>query len=312
MSWLEPSLTAGRPRRSSVRAVCLALSASAVFGISPASGDIYKYQNDRGTVRFTDKPMGDPWKLVWSRSTRATPDYLTSLDQAQKSQDVGAKQEKNTNPSARQKPKKNKPKPISEELQWKCFELEGKAKARCLGGEEPVLSPLTPKSDFRGFCWGSSIDEVKEREKGDLLAESGDALFYRVTIGGLTMSALFSFFEGRLTSGSYHSEEAHTNETDFIGDYNKIESLLRSKYGKPTSDEIVWKNDLFKDKRQDWGRAVAVGHLVIFATWELERTKIITTLRGDNHRIIHGVLYEEKASAKQREKDREKHSLDEL
>lgn len=56
-------------------ALTLGLLAAAV----PAHGDIYKYTDARGRVYFTDKPMsGSQLKLEWMRSTRATPDYLTT------------------------------------------------------------------------------------------------------------------------------------------------------------------------------------------------------------------------------------------
>jgi soluble lytic murein transglycosylase-like protein len=54
---------------------CAALTAAAF----PADADIFKYTDARGHVYFTDKPMSGPqYKLEWSRSTRATPDYLMS------------------------------------------------------------------------------------------------------------------------------------------------------------------------------------------------------------------------------------------
>lgn len=60
---------------------------------------------------------------------------------------------------------------------------------------------------------------------------------------------------------------------------------MTKKYGKPDLDKIVWKNDLFKDNKQDWGTAISVGHLVYGAEWNTPTTQIIMMLHGDNYKI---------------------------
>lgn len=61
--------------KAAIFLTCVTLMAVANTG----TADIYKYTDARGRVYFTDKPMsGSQIKLEWMRSTRATPDYLTS------------------------------------------------------------------------------------------------------------------------------------------------------------------------------------------------------------------------------------------
>ncbi len=67
------------PPMKTLTALTLGLLAAAAF---TARADIYKYTDAKGRVYFTDKPMwGSQYKLEWSRSTHATPDYLTTTPQ---------------------------------------------------------------------------------------------------------------------------------------------------------------------------------------------------------------------------------------
>ena len=61
---------------------------------------------------------------------------------------------------------------------------------------------------------------------------------------------------------------------------------LTKKYGKPKMDfPGVWKNDLYKDDKSEWGFAVSLGHLAYGASWETSTTKIEIMLSGDNYKI---------------------------
>jgi hypothetical protein len=47
----------------------------------------------------------------------------------------------------------------------------------------------------------------------------------------------------------------------------------------------VWKDDLYKDDKSEWGFAVSLGHLAYGASWETSATKIEIMLLGDNYEI---------------------------
>lgn len=59
----------------------------------------------------------------------------------------------------------------------------------------------------------------------------------------------------------------------------------------PNEDDKFWYDDLYKDDRQDWGRAIAVGHLAYQSIWENKKTKILLILRGDNYDISLSISY---------------------
>ena len=141
--------------------------------------------------------------------------------------------------------------------------------------------------DFRNVVWGMTQAEVIRAETAATLDEQGDDyLWYKdVTIDGKKCALLYLFKSGRLNGAGYFFVHKHTNLNDFIDDFQSIKSLLTKKYGAPASDDVIWKNDLFKDDYQNWGSAIAMGHLVYRAAWETERTLLILSLSGDNYEI---------------------------
>jgi hypothetical protein len=84
--------------------------------------------------------------------------------------------------------------------------------------------------------------------------------------------------------------EEHTNKNDFLADRKKLEDLLSEKYGAVAS-KTYWKNDLYKDKPQDYGMAVSVGHMSMYSTWKTGGEEITLALRGDNFKIVLNIEY---------------------
>ena len=86
--------------------------------------------------------------------------------------------------------------------------------------------------------------------------------------------------------------EKHTNKNLYINDYESLKEILTKKYGKPEIDKVIWKNDLFKSAKQDWGTAISIGHLEYFSSWETPTTYINLGLNGDNYKISLTLGYE--------------------
>ena len=111
---------------------------------------------------------------------------------------------------------------------------------------------------------------------------------------------------------------SHSNENDYILDFNKLKEILTKKYGKPIEDERLWKNDLYRDDPQYWGFAISLGHLIYLATWETPATDTTDTtiitllLNGENFEIMFCIEYLSKNLHKLEEKAIEKKSLEEL
>jgi hypothetical protein len=175
-----------------------------------------------------------------------------------------------------------------------------------------LSSGAATADDFRGHSWGETIASVKAAEKAPLTAQNGDTLMYKDTLAGLHVAILYTFSNGRLVEASYMSQEVHTNKNDFIKDYKNLKELLTKKYGTPVKDDNLWRNELYKSDPAEWGMAVSVGHLIYKASWETDRTTIMTGLRGDNFQITHGVIYQEKASQARKKEEDDKATMDRL
>ena len=54
----------------------------------------------------------------------------------------------------------------------------------------------------------------------------------------------------------------------------------------------MWKNDLYKDDKSDWGLAAACGHATFWRIWTADDgSEIIIGLTGDNFKTNTFVLY---------------------
>ena len=166
--------------------------------------------------------------------------------------------------------------------------------------------------DFRKTTWGMGKIQVKKTEKGKIVKEDEDLLAYQGTVGGFDCLILYIFAEGKLVRAKYVFTETHSNQNDYISDFNTLKEILTKKYGKPDDDSHIWKNDLYKDDYQEWGLAISIGHLVYQAIWEISETKIFLTLSGENYKIWLEIEYQSKKLKKLEQKAKEKKSLGEF
>lgn len=162
-------------------------------------------------------------------------------------------------------------------------------------GAEEKASPKSKQEaaapSFRNARWGMSQKDVRRLEKGKPEVAEEGMLVWGDEVGGLDVAVAYIFSDGKLVRGRYHSVTTHTNHNAYIVDYETLKKLLTSKYGEPTSDEVVWSNDLYRNDSQRYGMAVAAGHLSAFTTWETPETKISVAISGDNFEVRVGVDY---------------------
>ncbi len=138
---------------------------------------------------------------------------------------------------------------------------------------------------FRKTNWGMSRDSVRNAEEQKPYKEDDSDLLYVTTVADRKMLVGYFFSSSGLAQARYALLEEHSNKNDYISDYESLKEKLSEKYGRPESDETNWKNDLFKDKPDDYGTAVSVGHLGFRDTWQSKTTEITLKLYGDNYEI---------------------------
>lgn len=147
---------------------------------------------------------------------------------------------------------------------------------------------ITPQeiNNFRKTNWGMTLQQIKKIEKTKLLKEEKESLIYKDEILGFPVGVAFLFDKfNKLYLGKYVFFQKHSNKTDFIYDFIKIEKTLEKKYKIPNYNKKIWKNDLYEDEHKNWGTAVSIGHLVLEAKWILINTEILLQLSGDNFDI---------------------------
>jgi hypothetical protein len=150
------------------------------------------------------------------------------------------------------------------------------------------------KYDFRKTNWGMSKEQVKatEDKKPDL--EDDTLIAYKVKIDAKDFVCVYNFLEDKLYHSGYCFVGEHINENLYIDDYEELKETLTKKYGKPKTEKVIWKNDLYKNDKSEWGFAISLGDLVYVAQWETSTTIIGLYLSGDNYEIGLNLFYDSK------------------
>lgn len=156
-----------------------------------------------------------------------------------------------------------------------------------------ITSSTAMSQDFRKATWGMSPSEVKSSESDELIQESDEILVYETTLAGFEAYAGYIFADGKLVRAKYILTEEHTNENDYIDDYNRLNGLLKKKYGEAIADENIWVNDdsVFKDDLTYWGSCIRRGELMLYSTYRNATTEIELSLFGEDYTIINGIQY---------------------
>lgn len=154
--------------------------------------------------------------------------------------------------------------------------------------------------NFRGYKWGTSMDDIVADEiKNDMVDgvdyffDDNMLVFTNGSVAGYDTLIVYEFDKsGKLIYGSYSLTEEHSNKTDYYDDFCDLAELYTEKYGQPISDKVDWKDDLYKDDPSDWGMAISVGHVKFYKIWEdPDGNYIGMTLSGDNYKIYTSILY---------------------
>lgn len=161
---------------------------------------------------------------------------------------------------------------------------------------EAPATAVVENPSFRNTKWGMSVEEVKAHEDLALIGEDSDevqtALQYASTsVAGLQGIPYYGFQNDKLYRAFYKFDVKHSNDNLYIDDFNSLVKSLTQKYGEPKSNIKKWFNDLYKDDPDDWGMAVAAGHLAYVAQWDTEDTAILLYLKGDNFKMSFALTY---------------------
>lgn len=165
----------------------------------------------------------------------------------------------------------------------------------CCYNSTPQLIPSENQSnnyDFRNSNWGDSIEQVRKIESMKPFLDSGSSLVYNdAKILDLSCSIMYMFYDGKLLNGGYVFDEKHSSDNLYYEDYLKLVAAYTEKYGKPTSSEEIWIDELFKDNPKDWGFAIKKGDAKFTTHWITSTSTIDIVISGDNGQFSTVIVY---------------------
>jgi len=145
---------------------------------------------------------------------------------------------------------------------------------------------------FRGLFMGECRSQVISNEGKDPDYEKDGVCAYYSKIQ--TFDTYLYYYindQDQLYSIMNAFVHKHTNKTEFIDDYYRVQAGLIEKFGKPTSEDKIWYDDLWKNSPSDYGIAISTGDLTYLTLWEFDEYKISLILTGDNFDIDFYLAY---------------------
>ena len=156
---------------------------------------------------------------------------------------------------------------------------------------EPLLSPFT----FRRTRWGNSPAEVQSSETCELVKASEEGLIYKDRLSKFPCLIAYFFARGHLVRAKYNLLAEHPLANEYIADFEFLLGILQKKYGPPTDSQKHWTDERYKEDEEAWGRAVLLGHLVLYDCWLTDSTEVSLMLRGDDNRVFLEIEYSSRA-----------------
>ncbi|MEM6780378.1 MAG: hypothetical protein AAF569_00785 [Pseudomonadota bacterium] len=135
--------------------------------------------------------------------------------------------------------------------------------------------------DARGLVWGLSQDDIKRYEQSEFLGPFENALSYKGQDFGKDAFITYYFFDNKLGRIIVEYDYLRANPQDYLNDYIEFQSQLTELYGDPSSDDIVWRNDIYRNDPERWGIGVMMGGVQFSSLWSTPTSIIRMTLRGD-------------------------------
>lgn len=146
--------------------------------------------------------------------------------------------------------------------------------------------------DFRNATWCMSLSQVKSIETSTLVQANSNMLKYPLTLVGLDAYAIYSFADDKLTSAYYIMDVKHSNNNDYISEYNMLNDILKKKYGEPLEDKAQWiSNSENKDDMSSWGHSIWLGELELYAIYRTSNSEIKIVLYSVDHKAKTQILY---------------------
>lgn len=132
--------------------------------------------------------------------------------------------------------------------------------------------------------WGQDPETLRLSVAGTVERDEEGTLIYLRNLSDHGVLEGYEFRHETLIRGQFILLQRPLNGlNEFIGYYRTLKEQLTAAYGSPTTDQVVWDNDLYQPVPDYWGVAVLIGHLHYHAAWETADGTITLELTGNRH-----------------------------
>ena len=148
--------------------------------------------------------------------------------------------------------------------------------------------------------WGMSIEQVLKLEGKPSVRENAEGveiIGYQKKVIDKDCLVGYLFVDNKLFKTQYNFAEHHFDKLLYLDDYEKIKNLVAQKYGEPEGEAVDWKDPQFKNDSNNWGTALALGHVEYRSRWQTSESDIVLSLFKVNKDVIMRIEYSGKLSA---------------
>lgn len=131
-------------------------------------------------------------------------------------------------------------------------------------------------SPLRHFLWGATPDEVRKFETATFYNKDETSEYYVEPLDGYNRTIRYDFRDGKLWRGYYgYNDLHHPDPLEIMRRAADFELALEQIYGKPTTDELVWKRNEYRDNSRWLAAAMRAGDVRVRVTWMLPGTRVV-------------------------------------
>lgn len=128
---------------------------------------------------------------------------------------------------------------------------------------------------YRNFIWGVKAQDVREFERAAFYKEEGGSLYFIEDKADRRTNIRYDFYEGKLWRVRFdYFELSEPDPQEILNLIMAEQQELTKLYGKPTSEELLWKKKKYRDHPKFWFRAFGGRDLTIRNEWKDDNTLV--------------------------------------
>ena len=150
---------------------------------------------------------------------------------------------------------------------------------------------FTPQKDVLNSNWGDSKQQVAINDTLAFDTISNRSLIFIANIPSIVK---YNFTKNKLNQVIFNVNTKHNYSLDYIIDYYSIYDLFLDKYGLPTKEKMIWKDNTLKYDKKQYGDALLKEQLSIYTKFENNNTDITIIISGQNNKIVFNITFTSK------------------